>query len=235
MYSPLLTPVIHVGTCLLIYHQELREFHAEWLKWKEEEQAAAAEIQGPGGEGDVGTVAGDVPAEVETPIAPASQDLPAIIDIGIPSSLLRNIEYPSVLRDAEHSSAASTSIQFTATSSPTLSISTISDLTPTELDDGIGDGDGERTPTPHESFYLGDGNVEVVCGHTIFRIHSSIVSFSSSKLRDMLSPSTLLDAPMPEGCPRVVFKDSAEDFAVLLKMIFTPGFVLPPLGVDSVG
>jgi hypothetical protein len=39
---------------------------------------------------------------------------------------------------------------------------------------------------------------------------------------------------MPEGCPRVVFKDSAEDFAVLLKMIYTPGYVPPPFDVSSV-
>ena len=117
----------------------------------------------------------------------------------------------------------------TTSSSPTLSISTISDLTPTELDDDIGEGSGEGVVTQHETFYLGDGNVEVVCGHTIFRIHSPIVSFSSSKLRDMLSPSALLNAPIPEGCPRIFFQDSAKDFAVQLRMIYTPGCVLPPL------
>ena len=56
-----------------------------------------------------------------------------------------------------------------------------------------------------------------------FRIHSAIVSFSSSRLRDMLSPYTPLNAPMPEGHPRIVFEDIAEDIAVLLKMIYTPG------------
>ena len=109
------------------------------------------------------------------------------------------------------------------TSSPTLSISTISDLTPTELgEDNVKDSD-EPIFARHETFYLGDGNVEIMCGHTIFRIHSPIVSFSSPKLRDMLSQPTLLNAPTPEGCPRIVFDDSAEDFAVLLKMIYTPG------------
>ena len=176
----------------------------------------------------------EVPAEVETPIAFVPQDLLTRIDIGIPSSLLRGIEYPSVACDVEGSSTASTNTRTTATPSPTLSISTISDLTPTELDEAIGEGDGERIPTPHEAFYLEDGNVEVVCGDTIFRIHSPIVSFSSSKLRDMLSPSTLLDAPMPGGCPQIVFKDSAEDFAVLLKMIYTPGYVHPPPYLSSV-
>jgi len=106
------------------------------------------------------------------------------------------------------------------------SISTISDLTLTEFDEDIEEGSGKRIPARHETFYLEDGNVEIVCGQTAFRVHSPIVSFSSPILRDMLSPSTLLSAPMPGGCPRVVFRDSAEDFAVLLEMIYTPGWVL---------
>ena len=79
----------------------------------------------------------------------------------------------------------------------------------------------EWTTIPHETFYFEDGNVEIVCGDTVFRVHSTIISFSSSKLRDMLSPSTLLNAPMPEGCPRTVFEDSADDFEVLLETIYT--------------
>ena len=211
----------HVRTCLLIYDQELRELRATWLKRKEE---AAAEIRGPGGEGGEGTVAAEVPAEVVTPVAFVPQDLPTRNDIGVPFSLLRGIGYPPALRDVEPSSAASISGRTLAASSPTLSISTISDLTPSELDDEIGERD-ERIPTHHGTFYLEDGNVEVVCRHTIFRIHSPIVSFSSSKLRDVFSPSTLLNAPMPDGCPRIDSKDSAEDFAILLKMIYTPGSV----------
>jgi len=151
---------------------------------------------------------------VETPVTPAAQELPAT-DIGVdtPSSALRELEPLSLLEGVEFSD-----IQASPVSSPTLSISTVSDLTPTELGE-IEEDDGKR----HETFYLEDGNVEILCGQTIFRVHSPIVSFSSPILRDMLSPSTLLSTPMPEGCPRVVFRDSAEDFAVLLKMIYTPG------------
>jgi len=134
----------------------------------------------------------------------------------------------------EPPSEATFNDRITAASSPTLSISTISDLTPTEFDDDTGEGDGEGRPARHQTFYLEDGNVEVVCEHTIFRIHSSIISFSSSKLRDMLSPSTLLDAPMPEGCPRIVFQDNPKDFAVLLRMIYTPGYVSVFFDVSSV-
>ena len=114
-----------------------------------------------------------------------------------------------------------------------MSISTVSDLTPTELGE-IEEGDGKRITTRHETFYLEDGNVEIMCGQTIFRVHSTVVSFFSLNLRDILSSSILLNAPMPGGCPRVVFKDSAEDFAVLLKMIYTPGYVPLPFNVSSV-
>jgi len=206
----------------------LRGSHATaWLKRKEEEERDTAAVQEPGGGGNEGTVVAEAPAEVETPIALAPQDLPIIIDIGIPPSVLHYIETFSVLRDVEPPSDASTHDRITVASSPTLSISTVSDLTPTELD-----GD-EHIPTRHETFYIEDGNVEIVCGHTIFRVHSSVVSFSSLNLRDALSKSTLLRAPTPEGCPRVVFTDSAEDFAVLLKMIYTPGYV-PPFDATSV-
>ena len=156
--------------------------------------------------------------EVETPVASTAQELPAI-DIGVdtPSSALRELEPLSLSEGVEFSD-----IQVSPIPSPTSSISTVSDLTLTELCEDEED-DGKWIPTRHETFYLEDGNVEVVCGHAIFRVHSPIVSFSSPILRGMLSSSTLLSASMPEGCPRVVFKDSAEDFAVLLKMIYTPG------------
>jgi len=149
---------------------------------------------------------------------------------GEPNPGLQVIDFLPVLHDAESSPSTFTDYRLATNSSPTLSISTVSDLTSTELGDDIDEGDDERIPTHHETFYLEDGNVEITCGYTIFRIHSSIVSFSSLSLRDMLSPPTLLGAPTPEGCPRIVFKDSPEDFAVLLKMIYTPGYVPPPLG-----
>ncbi|KAF9651088.1 hypothetical protein BDM02DRAFT_962654 [Thelephora ganbajun] len=111
-----------------------------------------------------------------------------------------------------------------AVSSPTSSISTVSDLTPTELDDGIGEGSGERATTRHETFYFQDGNVEILCGDVLFRVHSTIISFASSKLRDILSQQALLHTPMPEGCARITLTDSADDFAALLKMIHMPEF-----------
>ena len=179
-------------------------------------------------------MAGEVIADIATPVAFAPQDLPIAVDIDIPPPILHDLTSPSVFHDVDTPIDTSANARTTAPSSPTLSTSTVSDFTPTELEDSTEEGDGERSTTRHETFYLEDGNVEVVCGHTIFRIHSPIVSFSSSKLRDVLSPSILLNAPMAEGCPRIAFEDSPEDFAVLLKMIYTPGCVTPP-AVSSAG
>ena len=174
------------------------------------------------------TVAAEVPAEVETPVAFVSQNLPAAtIDINIPSSTFQGIKSPYTLHGVDSSSGTFVDVPTTAVSSPAFSISTVSDLTPTELSEGI-EHSGEQVTTRHNTFYFEDGNVEITCGDTVFRVHSTVVSFSSSKLRDILSPSTLLDAPMPGGCPRIVFTDSAEDFAILLQMIYTPGYVHPP-------
>jgi hypothetical protein len=208
--------------------QELREIHAAWLRRREEERRDVAET------GEEGGAVAEAPAEIETPVAFVPQDLPTIeVDVDIPSSVLHSIVPPSILHDME--SFPETFIEVpTGTLSPTFSLSTISDLAPTELDEDIGENGDERVTTRHDTFYFEDGNIEIVCGHTIFRVHSTIVSFSSPKLRDMLSPSTLLNAPMPDGRPRIVIKDSSEDFAVLVKMIYTPGWVSLRIRVDSV-
>ncbi|KAF9646061.1 hypothetical protein BDM02DRAFT_3271277 [Thelephora ganbajun] len=169
-------------------------------------------------------MAAGAPAEVETPVGFIPQNLPAApIDINTPYSVLRSIVSPSTPCDVEPPSETCVNIPATTVSSPTLSISTISDLTPTEF--GEVEHSQEQTTAHHDTFYFEDGNVEIVCGDTVFRVHSTIISYSSSKLRDILSPPSLLSAPMLEGRPRITVSDSAEDFAVLLKMIYTPGFL----------
>jgi hypothetical protein len=196
---------------------------------EEEERRDVVETEEEGG------AVAEVPAEIETPVAFVPQDLPtAMTDIGIPSSTLQAIEPPSILHDAESFPETFVEVPSGTPSSPTLTISTISDLTPAELGEDTGEGSGERVVTRHDTFYFEDGNIEIVCGHTVFRVHSTIVSFSSPKLRDMLSPSTLLNAPMPDGRPRIVVKDSSEDFAVLVKMIYTPGWVSLCIRADPV-
>ena len=161
----------------------------------------------------------EVPTEVETPVAFAPQDLPITTGIAIPPSIFHNTKPPP---------DSFTYDRIAAVSSPTLSISTVSDLTPTELGDDIEGGSDEQMATHHETFYFEDGDVEIVCGRTVFRVHSTTVSFSSQKLREILSQSALLHAPMPEGCPRITVPDTAQDFTMLFKMIYTPGCVPLP-------
>jgi len=168
-------------------------------------------------------IADEAPAGIETPVAFVPQTLPTI-DTDIPPSLLQDIGPPPTSHDVDSPSESFANIPTAAISSPTLSISTISDWAPTELGDGT-ECSEEQTTTRHDTFYFEDGNVEIACGDTVFRVHSTVVSFSSPKLRDILSPSSLLNSSMPEGCPRIVLRDSPEDLSVLLKMVYTPGYV----------
>jgi len=201
-----------------------------WLQRNGEQERNDVTEMAEEHEGEDGDAATEILAGVETPVA----FTPTTINIAIPSPILQAIDISPVFHDAKTSPDAFTDDdQTTAASSPVSSVSTVSGLTPTELDEDIGEDSGERIPTHHETFYLEDGNVEVVCEQTVFRVHSSIVSFSSPILRDMLSSSTLI-APMQKGCPRVVFEDNAEDFAVLLKMIYTPGYISSPRCVGPV-
>ena len=165
-----------------------------------------------------------VSAEVKTPVAFAPQDIPEItLGIEIPPFISPDIESSSVFTDGDSSPDTFIDIPSGAVS-PTLSISTVSDLTPTELGEEIEPGEKQMT-THHDIFYFEDGNVEIACGDTIFRVHSTIISFASSRLREILSQAALLNAPTPVGRPRISISDSAEDFGVLLKMIYTPGLV----------
>ena len=157
--------------------------------------------------------------DANTPVVFSPQDLPAVtIDVGTPPSIFQGIESSSVFNDVDSLPEPFIS----AAASPTLSISTISDLTPAGLGEDSEHGE-EQVATRHDTFYFEDGNVEILCGGTIFRVHSPILSYSSPNLRDILSQPALLHAPTPGGCPRVTISNSGEDFAILLKMIYTPG------------
>jgi len=79
-----------------------------------------------------------------------------------------------------------------------------------------------ETITPHDTFYLDDGSVEVLCGKTLFRVHTSALSFHSPVLRQMFSPANLTTAESPNGCPRIVSSGTPTDFATLLKVVYIP-------------
>ena len=120
------------------------------------------------------------------------------------------------------------------THSPSISIATLSDFTVADTSDDESPIDPTAI-TPHGTFYLEDGNVEVLCGNALFRVHTSILSFHSPALRRMFSQTSLATAESPNGCRRILSSDKAMDFATLLKMIYLPGFVVTPaaLGVVS--
>ena len=127
------------------------------------------------------------------------------------------------------------------THSPSISIATLSDFTIADASDdeshvesAIADTSDDEPPTDptavtlHQCFYLEDGNVEVLCGDTLFRVHTTILSFHSPALRRMFAQTNLATAESPNGCPRILSSDASKDFVTLLKMIYLPGSVAPP-------
>ena len=155
---------------------------------------------------------------------------PVITSLGLPNNdlepripqppLLESITAPDM--DTIPTSPATPIIQ-----SPSISIATLSDsMTVDSSDDEL-----PIDPTaiaPHETFYLDDGNVEILCGNTLFRVHTTVLSFHSPALRRMFAQINLVAAESPNGCPRILSSDAPEDFTTLLKMIYLPGFVVPP-------
>ena len=114
--------------------------------------------------------------------------------------------------------------------SPSTSITTLSDFTLTDASDDEPPID-PTTVTRDSTFYLEDGNVEVLCGNTLFRVHTSILSFHSPAFRQIFSQADLATAESPNGCPRILSSDMATDFSTLLKMIYLPEYVaLRPSG-----
>ena len=109
------------------------------------------------------------------------------------------------------------------TQSPSISVSSLSDFTIADTSDDESPID-PTTITPHNTFYLEDGNIEVLCGNTLFRVHTSILSFHSPALRRMLAQASLASAESPNGCPRILSSDPPRDFTTLLKMIYLPGY-----------
>ena len=128
------------------------------------------------------------------------------------------------------------------TQSPSTSISTLSDFTiadvsddepaidPTILDTSDDEFPADLTAiSPHKTFYLEDGNVEVLCGNALFRVHTSVLSFHSPAFRRMFAQANLAAAEVPNGCPRILSSDAATDFVTLLKTVYFPGFVVLPV------
>ena len=126
--------------------------------------------------------------------------------------------------------------------SPSISIATLSDFTIADVSDDessvdptIADTSDDEllanptAITPHATFYFEDGNAEVLCGNTLFRVHTAILFFHSPALRRMFAQTSLAAAESPNGCPRVLSSDTAKDFTTLLKIVYLPRFVTLPV------
>jgi hypothetical protein len=110
---------------------------------------------------------------------------------------------------------------FLVPQSPSISIATLSDFT-------IADTSDDEPPLdpmaihPHGTFYLEDGNVEVLCDGILFRVHASTLSFHSPVLGQMFAKANLVTMESPNGYPRIPSSDTATDFATLLKIVYLP-------------
>ena len=153
---------------------------------------------------------------------------PVAISLGLPSTDVNPQVPQSPLpksTDLPETEAATAS---PVTQSPSVSIATLSDFTIADPFDGESPID-PTVITPHETFNFEDGNVEVLCGNTLFRVHTSILSLHSPALRQMFTRDNLSVAESPNGCPRIISSDKPTDFSTLLKVIYLPGYVDPAL------
>jgi len=111
--------------------------------------------------------------------------------------------------------------------SPSISITSLSDFVVANTSDDESPIDPTAI-TPHDTFYLEDGNTEVLCGNTLFRVHAGALLFHSPVLSQMFTKSNLVTAESPNGCPRILSSDTAMDFATLLKVIYLPAYATMP-------
>ncbi|KAF9646041.1 hypothetical protein BDM02DRAFT_3189166 [Thelephora ganbajun] len=157
----------------------------------------------------------------------ANQNDPAATPIVMPLGLPSGDPEPQIPQPPPPESAASPETETIpgspVTQSPSISIATLSDFTTADTSDDESPTD-LTTITSHGTFYFEDGNIEVLCGTTLFRVHTSILSLHSPTLRRTFAQTTLATAESPNGCPRILSSDTSADFATLLKVIYLPGF-----------
>ena len=186
---------------------------------------------------------------------PDSAATPIVVSLGLPNTDPEppNPQSPPLESvTAPETDTIPTSSVTPVTQSPSISIATLSDFTIADasddefhIDHAIADTSGDECPidpivadpsdderpidptaiTPHEAFYLEDGNAEVLCRSTLFRVHTTVLSFHSPTLRRMFTQTNLAAAESPNDCPRITASDTPQDFATLLKTVYLPGFV----------
>ena len=154
---------------------------------------------------------------------------PAITSLGLPSENLEPQPVPQpppFLLESDITPEIGTIHASPVIQSPSLSIVALSDFAAdTSDDESLID---STAITSHAAFYLEDGNVEVLCGNTLFRVHVSVLSPYSHVLGQMLSKVNLAAAESPNGCPRILSSDVATDFVTLLKIVYLPAYATAP-------
>ena len=169
---------------------------------------------------------------------------PIVTSLGLPSEVLESHipqppQHEPVATQGEDTIPASPVTPIIH--SPSISIATLSDFTIADasddesgIDSSIANPSDDELPidptatVPHKLFYLEDGNVEVLCENTLFRVHTSVLSMRSPALRRMFAQDCLAAAESPNGCPRILSSDTATDFTTLLKVIYLPECVSLP-------
>ena len=77
----------------------------------------------------------------------------------------------------------------------------------------------------HHKFYFGSGDAVFVCEDTSFRVQSDVLSNNSKVLSDMLELARSNREHLSDGCPCVHLSDTVGDFATLLRVFYTTGYV----------
>ena len=159
---------------------------------------------------------------------------PVITSLGLPSRDLESqIAHPPPFEPV-FALEMDASPRSPASHSPSISIASISDFTAADTFDDEPPLDSTAI-TAHGAFYFEDGNVEVLCNNTLFRVHTSVLSLHSPVLGRMFTKANLATAESPNGCPRILSSEAATDFTTLLKIIYLPTYaaLLIPLSGSS--
>jgi hypothetical protein len=148
---------------------------------------------------------------------------PVTASLGLPSRDLASQSPQSPPLEPVVTPEPGTIPEYLVPQSPSISVSTLSDFTIADTFDD----EPPLDPTaihPHDTFYLEDGNVEVLCDSILFRVQASALSFHSPVLGQLFAKANLATAESPNGCPRIPSSDSATDFATLLKIVYLPAY-----------
>ena len=77
----------------------------------------------------------------------------------------------------------------------------------------------------HDKFYFESGDVIFVCEETSFRVQSDILTNNSKVFSDVLQKARADGDHLSNGCLCIHLMDTAGDFAILLKVFYTSGYV----------